>query len=170
MEANVMVQQKVAAPANNTGNRPQVQVSASRTPAAPPVASPVINTVPAVSAPPVAPPADLSFVSDANILNAHPRISQGTTEDLVTSDFPLPVSDGDIPDSALTRYVNTINQMLAPAFFRLNFGVHEDTNMVMVQVVDSNTNEVIRELPPESRLDTMARIQEFVGLLFDERG
>jgi flagellar protein FlaG len=168
MEANnVMVQPKVAAPANNTGNRPQAPpVSASRTPAAPPAANPA----PAVSAPPIAPPPDLSFVSGINILNAHPRVSSGVTEDLVTSEFPMPVSDGDISDSAITRYVGTINQMLEPAFFRLDFGVHEDTNLVMVQVVDSNTNEVIREIPPESRLDAMARIQEFVGLLFDERG
>jgi flagellar protein FlaG len=170
MEANVMVQQKMAAPVNLAGNRPPNPVSASRTPAAAPAASPVRNAAPAVAPPPVAPPADLSFATGVNILNAHPRVSQGATENLVTSEFPLPLSDGDVSDSTITRYVSTINQMLEPAVFKLNFGVHEDTNMVTVQIVDTNTEEVIRELPPESRLDTMARIQEFVGLLFDEEG
>jgi uncharacterized FlaG/YvyC family protein len=104
-----------------------------------------------------------------DILSAHPSVSQRVTEDLVSSEFPLPFRDGEISESTISRYVNAVNEALSPSFFRLNFNIHEDTNMAMIQVIDVNTDEILREIPPESRLDIMARIQEFSGLLFDER-
>ena len=39
----------------------------------------------------------------------------------------------------------------------------------MVQVIDVNTEEVIKELPPEEMLDLKARIHEMVGILIDEK-
>jgi len=39
---------------------------------------------------------------------------------------------------------------------------------MMVKVVDLNTDEVIKELPPEEMLDLQARIHEMVGILIDE--
>jgi uncharacterized FlaG/YvyC family protein len=96
-------------------------------------------------------------------------VSFSSAADLASSEFPLPFSDVEISESTIARYVNAVNEALAPSFFRLNFNIHEDTNLAMIQVVDVSTNEILREIPPESRLDIMARIQEFAGLLFDER-
>ena len=39
----------------------------------------------------------------------------------------------------------------------------------MVRVVNVFTDEVIKEIPPEEVLDTVARIREMIGLLIDER-
>jgi flagellar protein FlaG len=36
-------------------------------------------------------------------------------------------------------------------------------------VIDENTNEVVREIPPEKILDVMASIMELAGLIVDER-
>ena len=49
------------------------------------------------------------------------------------------------------------------------FGIHEDTNRVMIKIVDKNTKEVIKELPPEKTLDMIAKVWEIAGLLVDER-
>lgn len=51
----------------------------------------------------------------------------------------------------------------------LEFVIHEDTGRTMVRVIDRETKELIREIPPEKILDLIARINEMIGLLLDER-
>lgn len=49
------------------------------------------------------------------------------------------------------------------------FGVHEETNRVTIKIVDRDTKEVIKELPPEKTLDMIAKVWEIAGILVDER-
>lgn len=49
------------------------------------------------------------------------------------------------------------------------FGIHEGTNRVTIKLVDRDTKEVIRELPPEKTLDMIAKVWEMAGLMVDER-
>ena len=49
------------------------------------------------------------------------------------------------------------------------FGIHEKTNRVTIKIVDKDTKEVIKELPPEKTLDMIARVWEMAGLLVDEK-
>ncbi len=49
------------------------------------------------------------------------------------------------------------------------FGIHEATNRVTIKIVDKDTKEVIRELPPEKTLDMIAKVWEMAGILVDER-
>ncbi|MDY3797180.1 MAG: flagellar protein FlaG [Agathobacter sp.] len=49
------------------------------------------------------------------------------------------------------------------------FGIHEATNRVTIKIVDRNTKEVIKELPPEKTLDMIAKAWELAGLMVDER-
>lgn len=49
------------------------------------------------------------------------------------------------------------------------FGIHEATNRVTIKIVDKDTQEVIKELPPEKTLDMIAKAWELAGLLVDER-
>lgn len=49
------------------------------------------------------------------------------------------------------------------------FGIHEKTNRVTIKIVDKETKEVIREVPPEKTLDMIAKVWELAGLLVDER-
>jgi flagellar protein FlaG len=47
--------------------------------------------------------------------------------------------------------------------------VHEQTHSVIVRVLNRETGELIREIPPEKTLDLVAKMMEFAGLLIDER-
>ena len=38
------------------------------------------------------------------------------------------------------------------------FGIHEDTNRVMIKIIDKDTKELIREFPPEETLDMIAKV------------
>lgn len=47
--------------------------------------------------------------------------------------------------------------------------VHEATNAIVVKVLNKETGEIIREIPPEKTLDLVAKMMEFAGILIDER-
>ena len=49
------------------------------------------------------------------------------------------------------------------------FGIHEATNRVMIKIIDKDTKEVIKELPPEKTLDMIAKVWEMAGILVDEK-
>ncbi len=49
------------------------------------------------------------------------------------------------------------------------FGIHEATNRVMIKIIDKDTKEVIKELPPEKTLDMIAKVWEIAGILVDEK-
>jgi uncharacterized FlaG/YvyC family protein len=51
----------------------------------------------------------------------------------------------------------------------LNFSVHEATGLIKVEVTDKETGDLIREIPPEQVLNLMAKIDEMMGILFDEK-
>lgn len=50
----------------------------------------------------------------------------------------------------------------------LKFSIHEATNRTMISVIDTNTNKVIREIPGEEVLDMVAKMQEYLGMIFDK--
>ena len=50
------------------------------------------------------------------------------------------------------------------------FGIHEKTNRLTIKIVDKDTKEVIKEVPPEKTLDMIAKVWEIAGILIDERG
>ena len=51
---------------------------------------------------------------------------------------------------------------------RLDFEVDDDTNRIIVKVIDTKTDKVIKEIPPEQLIRLAAKIQEMIGLLVDE--
>jgi len=65
--------------------------------------------------------------------------------------------------------VKDINDIVQKVKEDLSFEIHDETDRMMVKVIDRKTKEVIKELPPEEMLDLSARIHEMVGLLIDEK-
>ena len=51
---------------------------------------------------------------------------------------------------------------------KLKFSVDREFGDVVVKVIDTTTDKVIKELPPEALQRLHVRIQEALGLLFDE--
>lgn len=49
------------------------------------------------------------------------------------------------------------------------FSIHKDLNEIMVKVIDRETKEVIREVPPEKLLDMIAGMLKTAGLLIDKK-
>lgn len=74
-----------------------------------------------------------------------------------------------VSDAFLESAVDKANYTFEIQNRSLRFKIHERTNEVMVKVVDSETGEVIREIPPEKLLDMFANMLELAGLIVDER-
>ncbi|TXK80946.1 flagellar protein FlaG [Paenibacillus sp. N3.4] len=51
----------------------------------------------------------------------------------------------------------------------LEFSIHQKTKLISVKVLDKDTGETIREIPPEKSLDFVAKLWEMAGILIDER-
>ena len=49
------------------------------------------------------------------------------------------------------------------------FSYHKEINRVSIKVLDADTKEVIREIPPEETLEMIQKLWEVAGLLVDEK-
>lgn len=70
-------------------------------------------------------------------------------------------------DAAIKKAVEEINKKAKNS--SAVFGIHEGTNRVTIKLVDKQTKEVIKELPPEKTLDMISRVWEMAGLMVDEK-
>ena len=70
----------------------------------------------------------------------------------------------EVSDEALERAIREANEALALHNVRINHMTHEGTGLIAVTVVDADTEEVIREIPPQSRLDAMYQFRNIEGL------
>ncbi|MFB5266724.1 flagellar protein FlaG [Paenibacillus enshidis] len=52
---------------------------------------------------------------------------------------------------------------------QFEISMHEQTHTVMIKVIDKETGDLIREVPPEKILDLAARMMEITGLIIDEK-
>ena len=52
----------------------------------------------------------------------------------------------------------------------LKFTVNGNSGKVVVTVTDEATGDVIRKIPSEEILNLASRLEEMIGLLFDEKG
>ncbi|WP_024984125.1 flagellar protein FlaG [Brevibacillus borstelensis] len=62
-----------------------------------------------------------------------------------------------------------INKWLQMTSSHIKFMLHEDLNEYYVQVINDQTNEVIREIPSKKVMDMVAKMHEMIGLLIDEK-
>jgi flagellar protein FlaG len=52
----------------------------------------------------------------------------------------------------------------------LHFSVHEASGQTIVRVIDETTGEVVREIPSTEMLNLAAKLDEMIGLIFDQKG
>ena len=82
-------------------------------------------------------------------------------------------TDQEVAPDKIKAAVDDLNKTVKQAspmhHTQLSFKYHEDTNRISITVTDSDTDEVIREIPPEKPLDMLAKAWEMGGLLVDER-
>ncbi len=65
--------------------------------------------------------------------------------------------------------LNRLNEEAEKDGIALKFGARKDRNLWYVDIFDRKSNELIREIPTDSALGVMNRIQSLFGVLLDEK-
>jgi len=131
-------------------------------------------------------------LSSVNTINSYqeqgssvkaPSSSEASTKEFVTSEAAqaahsvvkknndnseqISEKDAQGASSSLKEAVNKINSTGNSC--EAVFSMHEDTNRVMIKMVDKNTKKVIKEFPAEETLDLIAKAWELAGIMVDEK-
>ena len=53
---------------------------------------------------------------------------------------------------------------------KIKFSIHKATGRMRIVVSDEDTGKVIREIPPSQLLDIAAKLDEMIGIIFDQKG
>jgi len=69
----------------------------------------------------------------------------------------------------IQEMVDTMNDFLKSTRHYLRFELHEELEKYFVSVVNLETDEVVREIPPRKMLDMYAKMVEYMGFLVDEK-
>ncbi len=75
--------------------------------------------------------------------------------------------DKEVTSDQVKSAVDNINNQLRRT--SCSFKYHEETNRISITVRDKDTDEIIREIPPEKALDMIAKAWELAGLMVDEK-
>ncbi|MCA1320522.1 flagellar protein FlaG [Bacillus tianshenii] len=71
--------------------------------------------------------------------------------------------------SEMKKIVDGMNEFINPVNISIRFELHDRLKEYYVKVVDSATDEVIREIPSKKFLDMYAAMTEYMGLFVDKK-
>lgn len=71
--------------------------------------------------------------------------------------------------STVKNAIDTANGSLKTSRTSARFKYHEATKQVSIKIVDDETQEVIKEIPPEKSIEMLEKMLELSGILVDEK-
>ena len=104
-------------------------------------------------------------------LTASRRLPEAVTAGITSQQEVVPEVQGntDTPSlEELTGAVNQLNGYLEEAHRGLRFTIDDDSGRTIVRVIDTETDEVIRQIPSEEMLVVIRHFSEMTGKIFDE--
>lgn len=75
------------------------------------------------------------------------------------------VTVSDLGMDQMEEIKESLNEALRPINIALNFEKNENIEDLVVKILNRDTEEVIRQIPPEAMLNMAQRIDEMTGLL-----
>ncbi|MCQ2496837.1 MAG: flagellar protein FlaG [Lachnospiraceae bacterium] len=86
------------------------------------------------------------------------------------SDGSVKNENGEQPSAdEIKSAINQANRRAKFGHANAEFSYHEETKRISIKIVDQDTNEVIREIPPEETLDMISKMWELAGIIVDEK-
>ncbi|MFB5085870.1 flagellar protein FlaG [Psychrobacillus sp. PGGUH221] len=96
------------------------------------------------------------------------NIAEDSLKQIMKAEQKENENDG-IPKEKVQKAVDALNEFMTLQNHNSKFVMHEGLERYYVQVVDSETEEVIREIPPRKLLDAFYTMQKFVGMIVDKK-
>ncbi|GMQ63295.1 flagellar protein FlaG [Vallitalea maricola] len=91
-------------------------------------------------------------------------------KDEIARDVPINIdSKQQIEEHEVIEAIEKANKHFKVYDRRLKFSIHEKTKQIMVKVINTEDDSVIREIPSEKILDMVAKLWEMAGIFVDEK-
>ncbi|WP_340014618.1 flagellar protein FlaG [Paenibacillus sp. FSL K6-1318] len=97
------------------------------------------------------------------------ELNSNVTKGLSLSQLEKQGAPLSIGQEQLIRTIENAVKSLQGPQTTLDISIHEKTHEIMVKVLNRDTGELIREIPPEKTLDLVAKMMELAGILVDEK-
>jgi len=75
----------------------------------------------------------------------------------------------EVSEEQLEQIIQELDQAVSVSNHQLTVSIDEMSGRVIANVIDNQSREMIREVPPERALEFVHRFREFLGLLVDEK-
>ena len=68
----------------------------------------------------------------------------------------------------MNQMMQELNELMDRINCNLQFKYHKEVNLFSVKMIDKNTNEVIKEMPPEEMIENMIQAKDWIGAFVDK--
>ena len=72
-------------------------------------------------------------------------------------------------ESDLTDITDNLNGFMQSINTDIKFELHTESNTLMLQVEDSKTHRILKEVPAHELLDIVTRLRECIGVFLDQK-
>lgn len=98
-------------------------------------------------------------------LKSTEEVAESTSSDA----FKSFSENNDEQQKILDDAIQKLNEAANIIHCSLKFSIHEATKRTMISVIDTENDKVIREIPSEEALDMAAKMQDYIGMIFDKK-
>jgi len=98
-----------------------------------------------------------SFENQTQVQEKFNRIAQKETSS----------SASEITKENAKEIVDALSELSETLQTKLNFSVHEQTNDIVVKVIEKDTDRVIRQIPPEEMIELHEKMKDLSGFLLN---
>ena len=75
---------------------------------------------------------------------------------------------GTLDEESVDFMTKELNELMSKINCNIEFTYHQDAGMMSVKMVDKETQEVIKELPPEEMIENMVKAKDWLGAFLDK--
>ncbi|MFL1994959.1 flagellar protein FlaG [Lysinibacillus irui] len=111
---------------------------------------------------------DNTKIKSSEVKTKHTVSNQVASQSIVDKQV-IANEEQEIPKDKLKQAIDTVNEFLQINHSSSKFILHEGLERYFVQVVDAETEEVVKEIPPKKLLDAFYEMQKLLGMIVDEK-
>jgi len=112
---------------------------------------------------------DYSQINQNNNLQSN-KLEKSAENQKDKQDEDIKKHQKDMTKEQLQELTTKLNKEMEPLNPDIKFSYDEKINELVVNVIDKNTDRIIRKIPSEEALKIMEKMRELVGALFDDKG
>lgn len=102
-------------------------------------------------------------------VSSHEKIgSDSAASELVKKSVQGESRAGPISREEVNTAVDSLHGLISMLQTRISFSISEETDQIIIKVINRETDEVIRQIPPEELVSLQAKMEELTGIIFNK--